>query len=360
MQKMGFGYLRLPMTEEGRVDIGQVCKMADLFLAGGGSYFDTAYTYLDGGSERALKKSIVERYPREKYRIADKLPTWKLTCEQDCGRFFAEMLERCGVEYFDVLLLHGLDAENYETAKKCRAFEFARRMKSEGRARKIGFSFHDTPELLARILAEQGDIDIVQLQINYLDWDSPSLRARELYEIARESGREIVVMEPIKGGTLARLPEETRALLPQGASPAAWALRFAKGLEAVRVVLSGMSDIQQVEENMADCAGISPGQEQALFRAAQAIRAQTAVPCTGCAYCECGCPKHIPIPHCFAIYNEYCRVPKEDWKLQPAYQEATRGRAKASECIDCGKCEKACPQKISIREHLRAAAKALE
>lgn len=359
---MGFGFLRLPRLDgqdETSVDLPQVCAMVDEFLARGGRYFDTAYTYLEGMSERAICECLVQRHPRESFLLADKLPTWKLKEPADCERYFAQMLKRCGVEYFDVLLIHGLNAENYQTALQCGAFDFVRDMQRQGRARKIGFSFHDTPEMLETILQQQPQMQIVQLQINYLDWDSPSLRARELYAVAARHGKEIVVMEPVKGGTLAMPSSPAAALLPKGASPTTWALRFAKGLEQVQVVLSGMSDLEQVRENLSDEGALLPEQEGALFAAAQVIRAQTAVPCTGCGYCEAGCPKNIAIPQIFAMYNEYCRNPKDDWKIRPGYQALCTQRAPAVECVQCGQCESVCPQKIDICAQLARAAQAL-
>ena len=364
MNKMGFGYLRLPridQQDETSVDWALLETMADEFIARGGRYFDTAYTYLQGMSEKALRETVVRRYPRESFEIADKIAPWKVKEAADCPRLFEEMLERCGVEYFDVLLVHGLNEENYENALKCGMFAFVQKMKDEGKARRIGFSFHDTPEVLERILTEQPQTEIVQLQINYLDWESPSLQARRLYETALCHGKKIVVMEPVKGGTLANLPENAAALLPGGeTSQAGWALRFAQGLEGVEIVLSGMNSMEQMNENMADAAPLSEGERAALERAAQAVHSNTAVGCTGCGYCEAGCPKKIAIPQYFALYNEYCRNPKDDWKIQPTYQAIAKSRGRASDCIGCKTCETTCPQKIEITKFLGETAKAME
>lgn len=360
MNKMGFGYLRLPQ-KDGKTDYVLLSEMADAFIARGGVYFDTAYTYLDGESEKALRETVVKRYPREKFMIANKIAPWKLKEAGDAPQMFAVMLERCGVEYFDVLLAHGLTQENYEIALKMGLFDFVRRMKAEGKARKIGFSFHDSAEVLERILTGQPDMEIVQLQINYADWESESLQAKKLYETAARHGKEIVVMEPVKGGMLANLPSDAAALLPEGGvSQAQWALRFAQGLDKVKIVLSGMNTMEQMDENMRDAQPLSENETQALLKAAQKMRENTAVGCTKCGYCESGCPKNIAIPQYFALYNEYCRNPKDDWKIEPVYQDIARGRGKASDCIGCAKCERVCPQKIAIREYLAKTAEAFE
>jgi len=361
MNKMGFGYLRLPKIEgTDAIDYPLLSQMADEFIAAGGRYFDTAYTYLDGESEIALRETVVRRYPRESFIIANKIAPWKMKTAQDAPRMFAEMLQRCGVDYFDVLLLHGLNDENYEIALKFGMFDFVRAQKAEGKARAIGFSFHDSADVLERILSEQPDMEYVQLQINYLDWESPSLQAQKLYETAAKHGKTIVVMEPVKGGTLASLPEGAAELLPKGESPSSFALRFAQGLEQVSIVLSGMNTMAQIRENMRPVQPLSAQEEAKLLAAAQAVRANTAVGCTACGYCEAGCPKNIAIPQYFAMYNEYRRSPKDDWKIQPVYQSVAKTRGKASDCIGCKKCERVCPQKIEITKFLAETVKAFE
>ena len=363
MNKTGFGFLRLPHGPDGDQDIDYdlLNRMVDTFLERGGRYFDTAYTYLEGVSEQALRKSVVERYPRSDYLIADKLPTWYLKEPGDCRRYFDEQLQRCGVDHFDYYLIHGLNQENYAISLRCDAFGFLKQLKQQGKARQIGFSFHDTAQLLDQILTEQPEVDFVQLQINYLDWDSPSVQAGECYEVACRHGKPVIVMEPVKGGMLAQLPEPAAQLLRQAQpkqSIPAWAIRFAQDLENVSVVLSGMNTMAQLEDNMQDLPPLS-AEEQALLRqAAQLICAQTAVGCTACNYCAPKCPRQIPISRIFAMYNEYKRRPADLWKVQVAYEALTRQQGGADTCIGCGACEAICPQKLPIRQRLAEAAAA--
>lgn len=366
MNKLGFGFLRLPRldpADENSVDIEQTKVLVDRFVALGGRYFDTAYTYMNGGSEAAIRKAVVERYPREAYELADKLPSWKLKSREDCERYFKEELERCGVTYFDVFLLHGLDKDNYRLCEELGAFEYIKRLKSEGKARKIGFSYHDNPVLLNEILTKHPELDCVQLQINYLDWDSVSIQAARCYETAVRHGKRVIVMEPVKGGNLAALPEQAEAELKKIApqeSMASWAIRFAQSLEQVDVVLSGMNTVEQIDDNIRDMVPLDADERAALSRAAEIIRAATAIPCTGCSYCTSGCPKRIAIPDYFALYNDYARSPKELWKMTYAYSDIAQLRGRASECIGCGACEKACPQKLPIIENLRKVKKVFE
>ncbi len=357
MNKMGFGFLRLPQTgKEMDIDWTLLNKMTDAFLASGGTYFDTAYTYLNGKSEEAIKRSVVERYPRHQFQIADKLPSWKIASHQDCYTYFTEQLERCGVEYFDVYLLHWLNRENYEIAKRYGEFAFLHQIKNEGKTKRIGFSYHDSAALLDQILAEHPEVDIVQLQINYLDWDSAGIEAGKCYEIAAKHDKSIVVMEPVKGGTLAALPAEAENLLcnnQKESSAASWALRFAQSLEQVEIVLSGMNTLEQITDNMKDVSPLSQEEREILVQAAKIIREQTAIPCTGCRYCMEYCQKDIPIPDYFSMYNELWRHPEDDWKIRPVYNEVATAHGKASECIGCRNCERHCPQKLKISRFLQ-------
>lgn len=366
MNKMGFGFLRLPRTnpdDEKSVDMGKACALVDRFMALGGNYFDTAYIYLGGASETSLREALVKRYPRDSFRIADKLPPSRVKEPGDAERIFQTQLERCGVDYFDVFLLHGLNRENYEKCKKFDLFGYIARLKERGLAKMTGFSYHDSPEFLDELLTAHPEVDCVLLQINYLDWESRFLQSRRLYETAVRHGKRVMVMEPVKGGTLAKLPEHIEAGLQKacpGRSMPSWAVRFAQGLENVDVVLSGMNTIEQVEDNMRQVEPLSPAELEKLAWAADELRSTIAIGCTGCAYCEPGCPQGIAIPRYFAMYNEYCRYPKEDWKLEPLYQEISLTRGKASECVGCGACEGSCPQKLPIMETLKKVAEAFE
>lgn len=366
MNKTGFGFLRLPRLDPGNeksVDYTVLNAMVDRFLALGGDYFDTAYTYLGGISEEAIRKAVVERHPRDSFRIADKLPGYMAKSDGDCQRILSESLNRCGVEYFDVYLLHGLNEENYEIAESLGQFRFLESVRETGRARKIGFSYHDSPELLDRILTEHPEVDCVQLQINYLDWESPVLQARKLYETAIRHGKPVIVMEPVKGGNLASLPEEAEAILRRldpASSTASWAIRFASAPEQVEIVLSGMNTMEQMEDNMRPVRPLDPRELKALEEIARLLRSGTAVPCTGCGYCTADCPVGMPIPGFFALYNEYSRNPGEDWKMQYVYDDLVRHGAKASACLGCGQCEKRCPQKIGVISFLEKIGKVFE
>lgn len=364
MNKTGFGYLRLPQleTEAGKVvDLDAVNALTDEFLALGGNYFDTAYTYLEGRSEDALRRCLAERHPRERFRVATKLPGYKMKTIEQCGAAFAEQLHRCGVDYFDVYLLHWLNGRNYAMAEERNQFAFLQKLKAEGRVKETGFSYHDGPELLDEILKHHGEVDYVQLQLNYLDWESPALQARELYEVARRHGKRIIVMEPVKGGQLAKLPADAEALL-RGYDPessvASWAVRFVMGLPGVEIVLSGMNELSQVRDNMRELQPLTVEEKELLLRAAEIIRKDTAIPCTGCGYCTAGCPMSIPIPQYFALYNEYARTPEQGWKMGHAYRALAEKGGAATDCITCRMCEESCPQKLPITEQLKAVAKA--
>ena len=354
MNKTGFGFLRLPkadLSDDNSVDFEHSCVLVDRFIALGGNYFDTAYTYLGGNSERAVRECVIGRYPRAQVRIADKLPSWLLKSHADCPRIFSEQLERCGVDYFDVYLLHGLDRENYAICEQTNAFGFIQRLKEEGRVLRTGFSFHDSPELLDEILTAHPELDYVQLQINYLDWESPSIQARRCWELAVKHNKPIIVMEPVKGGSLAQPPAEAELALrtlDPNASMASWAIRFAQDLGNVEVVLSGMNTVEQIDDNLCKRPALSNDELAALSKSAEIIRSNIAVACTGCSYCVDGCPQAIPIPHLFALYNEYMRSPKELWKMEYRYRELTSGRGRAVDCISCGACEGSCPQKLDV------------
>ena len=361
MNKVGFGFLRLPKKGE-ELDYEQINEMVDLFLSRGGSYFDTCYTYLNGDSEKGLKKCLVDRYPRERFRIANKLPGYRCKTYEDCRTYFDEGLRRCGVSYFDVYMLHWLNQKHYDIAEQVDEFRFLREVKASGEAREIGFSYHDSASLLDRILTDHPEVDVVQIQLNYLDWDSAGIEAGKCYDVCVKHGKKVCVMEPVKGGTLSTLPAEAERLLREmhpDWSNASWALRFVQSLEQVGICLSGMSTPDQVRENMADISPLGETERERLRAVCDIITAQTAVPCTGCRYCETHCPRKIAIPDYFRMYNELSRHPRDEWKIKPVYEQLIRQRGKASDCIACRSCETHCPQKIEISAFMKKAAEAL-
>lgn len=365
MQKLGFGMMRLPMPdpkEQNRVDEAQVCAMVDRFLERGYTYFDTAYMYHGGESENVVRRTLVERHPRERFLLADKMPLFHFRpedTEEEQAALFQEQLDKCGVTYFDYYLLHSVTAAGYEIARRLRTFEFLAEQKAQGRIRRLGFSFHDKADVLDRILTEHPEVEFVQLQLNYLDWEDERVQSRKCYETARRHGKPVVVMEPVKGGRLARLPQEAAELLARlhpDWTPAAWALRFAAGLEGVDMVLSGMSDMAQLEENtriMAAPEPLTAEELETLARAAEIISAAPVIACTACGYCADGCPRQIPIPELFSLYNEDQLSLRQG---RPAdrekYQSLTEGRGRASGCVSCRQCERQCPQHLEITSWL--------
>jgi predicted aldo/keto reductase-like oxidoreductase len=368
MYKLGFGLMRLPLTntdDYASIDQEAANKMIDYFLEQGGVYFDTAYVYHAENSETAFKKALVERHRRESFTIADKMPTWLIKENGDYQKYFDEQLERCGIEYFDYYLLHNLKVNIYEKMLKYGGFEFLRKLKKVGKARHIGFSFHDNAGLLDKILTEQSDVDFVQLQINYLDWENVSIQSRQCYEVAVKHKKPLVVMEPVKGGVLASIPPEAESLFKaynEKASAASWAIRFAASLENVMIVLSGMSTFEQIVDNTAYMRNFEPlnNAERAIIKqAAEIINSKTAIPCTACAYCVEGCPQKIPIPQYFSLYNDQKRFGLT--MLQTGYYvNLTAEHGKASDCIGCKQCEEHCPQHIAIVDALKEAAKVFE
>ena len=362
MRKMGFGFLRLPQNVDKSINYNVLNAMVDEYFNLGGTYFDTAYTYLNGLSEQAIKQSVVSRYPREAFILADKLPGWLVRKQEDNQRYFDEQLERCGVDYFDVYLIHWLNDANYKVAQKYHQFEFLSQLKKEGKVHKIGFSYHDSPELLDTILTQHPEVDYVQLQINYLDWNSPTLQAKQLYEVAMKHHKKIIVMEPVKGGSLVNVPDRVKEILSAKSdlSIASWAIRFASSLEEVKIVLSGMNTLAQMQNNMQEYECLNQQELILLENMADIIRENTAIPCTKCGYCLKNCPKHIPIPHYFEIYNDYSRNPSEDWKMEHLYFSLKEKEAAASSCIECRMCERNCPQKINITHFLKKVTNAFE
>lgn len=358
--KLGFGLMRLPKEASGKIDMEQTKKMVDLFMDAGMTYFDTAYVYDDGDSERAAKAALVDRYPRESYTLATKLCAWAGARhnEETAKKQFYTSLERTGAGYFDYYLLHALQAGNYKTYDEYHIWDFVKEQKEKGLIKHWGFSFHATPDILDEILTDHPDTEFVQLQINYADWENPNVTARANYEVARKHGKSIVIMEPVKGGVLANPPEAVREIFTEadsGASYASWAIRYAASLDGIITVLSGMSDMEQMEDNlsyMKDFKPLSEKEQTAVKKAQEAINAIKSIPCTACHYCTAGCPKKIPIPEIFAARNKQLIWGQlEEGKL--AYAQATANAGGTSDCIACGQCENACPQQIKVIESLK-------
>jgi len=367
MNKLGFGLLRLPNNPEPGADssvyIDQVIELVDCFMSHGGRYFDTAYTYLDGMSEQALREALVDRYPREQYHLITKLPTRIVKNMEDCERCFQDQLERCGVAYFDTYMIHWINADFYRKAEEYGEFEFLKKVKADGRAKAIGFSYHDTAEVLDLILTEHPETDCIMLQINYLDWENSGVQARLCYEVAEKHGVDVVVMEPTKGGSLAKIPAEAESLLKQiqpNASNAFQAMRFVMSLPNVKAVFSGMDTIEQILDNSQDTTPMTEQDFAVLQQAAEIIRGETAIACTTCGYCLKGCAQNICIPEYFKLYNDYARSKDDLWRLRPAYNAFASKYGKASECIQCGLCEESCPQKLPVSQLIGEVAEVFE
>lgn len=365
MKNFGFGCMRLPLLDgtEGAVDQAQFNRMVDRFLEEGFTYFDTARGYLDGRSETALRAGLTSRYPRDRYLLTDKLTSTYFKTEAEIRPFFRSQLEACGVEYFDYYLLHAVTADSYRHYLKCNAFEAVKALRAEGKVKHLGISFHDKAALLEQVLTEHPEIEAVQIQFNYADYDSPSIESGAVLEVCRKFGKPVIVMEPVKGGGLANLPEEARAVLDGlgGGSPASYAIRYAASFEGVFMVLSGMSTEAQMEENlsvMKDFRPLSGEERAAVDQVREILKRQDAIPCTGCRYCVAGCPQRILIPDLLACLNMKKRY--RDWNSDFYYATHTADRGKAGDCIGCGQCEAACPQHLAVPELLKEVASAFE
>lgn len=361
--KLGFGLMRLPKKGL-HTDIEQMKQMVDMFMEAGFTYFDTAYVYL--GSEAAAKKALVERYPRESYTLATKLNAIMMTPnEKAAKKQFFTSLERTGAGYFDYYLLHALMEGSYTKYDKFHLWDFVNKQKAKGLIKHIGFSFHAGPRLLDQLLQEHPEVDFVQLQINYADWENPSVAARANYEVARKHGKSIVVMEPVKGGRLANPPAAVKKLFDEyhpDMSYASWAIRFVASLDGIITVLSGMSNTAQMEDNLSYMKNFQPlnEEEQEIIRQAQKILGNSsAIPCTACHYCTEGCPKQIPIPEIFSAMNKQLGNGQMA-EAEADYQKATASGGLATECVGCKQCERVCPQHICIADNLKRCAEALE
>lgn len=370
MKKMGFGLMRLPLLNPDdyrSVNIEAVKPMADAFLAKGFTYFDTSAPYHQGNSEIAFREAVVKRYPRFSYTITDKLSLFMLKGPADFESFFAGQLERLGLDYIDYYWLHGLGEPSYRQAEQWRAFEFVQQLKAAGKVKHIGFSFHDKAALLDEILSKHPEMEYVQLQLNYLDWNDTTIEAGKCYEVAARHHKPVIVMEPLKGGSLARVPAEAQKLYQDYAperSVASWGIRFAASPDNVLMVLSGMSNQEQINDNlsfMQDFQPLNNKERQLIEKAVSIIRGAIAIPCTACRYCVDDCPKKIAIPDYFAVYNNLQQFgPEQGLVAQTYYGNLTQSHGKASDCIKCGQCENHCPQHLPIRRYLKDVATALE
>lgn len=357
-QKFGFGCMRLPMTQDKKVDTEQFSEMITWYLKNGFNYFDTAHGYLDGKSELAIKECLTSKYPRDQYILTDKLTGSYFRKEEEIRPLFASQLHATGVDYFDFYLMHAQNAHEFEKFKKCHAYETALELKKEGKIRHFGISFHDKAEVLEKILTEYPQIEIVQIQFNYLDYEDPSIESRKVYEVCEKYDKPVIVMEPVKGGSLVKLPEDAQSILDAlgNGSNASYAIRFAASFPNVRIVLSGMSTLEQMKDNvsfMKDFVPLNEEEKKALQKVTEVFHSHGMIPCTACHYCveENHCPQKIRVPDLFAVYN--AKKTFHDWNADYYYHQVlTKDNGRAGDCIKCGMCEKVCPQHLSIRDLL--------
>lgn len=361
-KNFGFGCLRLPMRD-GEVDTAAFSRMVDAFLDAGFNYFDTARSYLDGKSETALKTCLTSRHPRERYILTDKLTHGFFQTEADIRPLFESQLEACGVDYFDFYLMHAQNTQYFREFKACRAYETAFALKEEGKIRHVGISFHDRAEVLEQILNEYPQIEVVQIQFNYADYEDAAVESRKCYEVCVRHGKPVFVMEPVKGGVLANLPAEGKAILDalDGGSPASYAIRFAASFPGIRMVLSGMSNMEQLTDNlsfMRDFQPLNEAEMEAIGKVRDVFRSLNLIGCTACRYCVAGCPQNILIPELFGAMN--AKRAYNDWNSGWYYTVHTQDNGKASDCIQCGNCEQTCPQHLPIRSLLKQVAETFE
>ncbi len=364
MKNMGFGMMRLPLTDKDdlkSIDQKQVNEMVDKFMEAGFNYFDTAYPYHNGASEVALRKAVVERYPRDSFLIADKLPLFSITKEEQLEPIFNEQLQRCGVDYFDYYLLHNMSGFSEAGFIGVNSFEFALNKKKEGKIEHLGLSTHANADYIDNVLKDHPEMEFIQLQINYLDWENDAIESKKCYEVAKKYNLPVIIMEPLKGGFLVNVPEEAEKLMQEynGEKPVSWAMKFVATLEDVFMVLSGVSSLEQMEENikiMDNMDKITEEEREIISKVTEIINSQITVPCTKCNYCVSSCPKNINIPKLFDWYNhEKIENNSGFTAVGNAYVNYTKVENKsiASDCIACGLCVKECPQHINIPEVMK-------
>lgn len=368
-KKLGFGLMRLPLTDandKGSIDIEALKEMVDTFMEQGFTYFDTAWMYCAFKSENAVKEALIDRYPRDRYTLTTKLHASYLKTKEDRDRIFEEQRQKTGVDYFDYYLIHAIDQELYSIYNEMDCFNWLIEKKKQGFVKHIGFSYHDSAEFLDQVLTEHPEMEFVQLQMNYLDWESAEVQSRKCYEVASKHGKPVIVMEPVKGGTLADVPAEVResfAAYHPDLSVPSWAIRFVASLDNVAMVLSGMSNMEQLMDNisyMKEFVPMNAEETELVHKAAEMIKDSIAIPCTGCSYCTEGCPMQIAIPDLFRVYNKSKRGEITDVEANEEYRQLTESGGKARECLACGQCQVACPQHLEIINYLKDVAKCME
>lgn len=368
-KKLGFGLMRLPLTDtndKGSIDIEALKEMVDTFMEQGFTYFDTAWMYCAFKSENAVKEALTDRYPRDRYTLTTKLHASYLKTKEDRDRIFEEQRQKTGVDYFDYYLIHAIDQELYSIYNEMDCFNWLIEKKKQGFVKHIGFSYHDSAEFLDQVLTEHPEMEFVQLQMNYLDWESAEVQSRKCYEVAIKHGKPVIVMEPVKGGTLADVPAEVResfATYHPDLSVPSWAIRFVASLDNVAMVLSGMSNMEQLMDNisyMKEFVPMNAEETELVHKAAEMIKDSIAIPCTRCSYCTEGCPMQIAIPDLFRVYNKSKRGEITDVEANEEYRQLTESGGKARECLACGQCQVACPQHLEIINYLKDVAKCME